>query len=387
MDLAIRFPDQGQIHLESRSLFSEPQDPKCQRFLERVFQAPEITQITIKSQQGSTHVPRAELGYCPKTHTLKEVIARVSGLLNASKAHIRRANKSNEASGSNGRVAGTHGPLSLNRHAVVPNVHSKSNAHVVRTNGRSRTNRHSCTRGYERLENARSAGQHSDASRAAVTITSARDSSGEIRYFRYGTIITHWEVKHELPGRLRLKNQIIYRKVELCQALERELMSVLGIAYFKTNPLTSSVLVQYDQQQLSREQIIEILGTALGNAEHISQMNKLDFHLPLCTASVPVAAVAQFAAPALLPAAAILFACTSIPTFRSAKAILLEEKRLGVGVLDAIVVIGCMATMAIFPGAVLCWCLAFGRLSLPPFLSGPMIMFCYFPPVFLRRCW
>ena len=42
MDLAIRFPDQGQIHLESRFLFSEPLDPKCQRFLERVFQRPRL---------------------------------------------------------------------------------------------------------------------------------------------------------------------------------------------------------------------------------------------------------------------------------------------------------------------------------------------------------
>ena len=43
-------------------------------------------------------------------------------------------------------------------------------------------------------------------------------------------------------------------------------MSVLGIDYFKTNPLTSTVLVQYDREQLSREQIVEILETALVNA-------------------------------------------------------------------------------------------------------------------------
>ena len=138
-------------------------------------------------------------------------------------------------------------------------------------------------------------------------------------------------------------------------------MSVLGITYFNTNPLTGGVLIQYDQQQLSREQIIEILETALVNAEHPSGMDKLDLHLPLCTASIPVAAVAQFAAPVLLPAAAFLFACTSIRTFKIAKAFLIEEKRLGVDVLDAIVIIGCMGTMAIFPGAVLCWCLGFGR--------------------------
>ena len=88
---------------------------------------------------------------------------------------------------------------------------------------------------------------------------------------------------------------------------------------------------------------------------------RVDLQLPLCTASVPLAAVAQFAAPALLPAAAVLFAYTSIPTFKNAREVLFDEKRLGVDVLDAIVVVGCMGTMAIFPGTVLCWCLSFGR--------------------------
>jgi heavy metal translocating P-type ATPase len=371
MDLAVRFPDQGQIHLESRFLFSEPYDPKCQSFLERVFQAPEITQITIKSQQGSTQVPRAELSYCPNTHTLKEVVARVSGLLKASKAHIRRANKSNGISGSNGHLTGTHGHSSSNKHTVATNIHPTLNAHIMRTNGRSSTNRdtaktnsHTSSSGHDLLKNVRSSRRRSETSRAAATITSITpppNSIGDIRYFRYGTVVTRWEVTHELPGRLRLKNQIIYRNAELCQAIERELMSVLGIAYFKTNSLTRGVLVQYDQEQLSREQIIETLDSALVNAGHPSGMDKLDLHLPLCTASVPVAAVAQFVAPVLLPAAAFLFACTAIPTFKGAKTVLIEEKRLGVDVLDAIVVIGCMGTMAIFPGAVLCWCLGFGR--------------------------
>ena len=76
---------------------------------------------------------------------------------------------------------------------------------------------------------------------------------------------------------------------------------------------------------------------------------------------MPFAAAAQFAAPGLLPVAAGLFAYTSIPTFKNAREVLVEEKRLGVDVLDAIVVVGCLGTMSIFPGAVLCWCLGFGR--------------------------
>ena len=113
--------------------------------------------------------------------------------------------------------------------------------------------------------------------------------------------------------------------------------------------------------QRPRTSILEILDSALANAEHPTKLDKLDLHLPVCTASLPLAAVAQFAMPGLLPVAAVVFAYTSIPTFKEAKQVLFDEKRLGVDVLDAIVVVGCLGTMAIFPGAVLCWCLAFGR--------------------------
>ncbi len=83
--------------------------------------------------------------------------------------------------------------------------------------------------------------------------------------------------------------------------------------------------------------------------EHPAKLDRLDLHLPICTALLPLAAAAQFAAPALLPVAAGIFAYTSIPTFKNARDTLFVERRLGVDVLDAIVVIGCLGTMSIFP--------------------------------------
>jgi Cu2+-exporting ATPase len=41
--------------------------------------------------------------------------------------------------------------------------------------------------------------------------------------------------------------------------------------------------------------------------------------------------------------------------------VLFKERRLGVDVLDSIVVAGCLATLQVFPGAILSWCLGFGR--------------------------
>ena len=192
--------------------------------------SPEITQVTIRSQLGSSKIPQAELGFCPRTHSLKEVVDRVTVLLNPGKlssngSHHPKRESSNGSSGSNG--------------------HAQSNGHAIHN----------------------SAGSGSAMEHPGVTFTSVtpvRDAKGEIRYFRHGTIVTQWEIKHELPGRLRLRNPVIHRKAELCQAIERELMSVLGIDYFKTNPLTSTVLVQYDRRQLTRDQIIEILEARAG---------------------------------------------------------------------------------------------------------------------------
>jgi hypothetical protein len=114
MDLAIRFPAVGRIHLESRFLFSEPQDPNCRRFLERVFQAREITEVTIKSADRTSEVPRAELGFCPRTYTLKHVVERVTESLNPRAARLNGTGRHthgslNGASGTNGHHSSDQG--------------------------------------------------------------------------------------------------------------------------------------------------------------------------------------------------------------------------------------------------------------------------------------
>ena len=81
MDIAISFPGQGQIRLESRDLFTEPASDTCRQFLERVFQAPEITDVTINSPRSDGGAPHADLRFCHRTYTLPEVVERVSTCL------------------------------------------------------------------------------------------------------------------------------------------------------------------------------------------------------------------------------------------------------------------------------------------------------------------
>jgi len=195
----------------------------------------------------------------------------------------------------------------------------------------------------------------------APSALTARDSHGAVRYHRYGQTVTGWKVVSERLGVIRLENPVLYRKAVLCEAIERELMSVLGVDRYETSSRDCCAKIEYDPRQLSPVQIIEILDSALANAEHPDQLDSLDLDLAICTASLPLAAVAQFAMPALLPVSAALFAYTAIPSFRGAYEVLFKERRLGVDVLDSIVVMGCLATLHVFPGAILAWCLSVGR--------------------------
>jgi Cu2+-exporting ATPase len=406
MDLSVSFPARGVIRLQSRYLFDDPDHPHCRLFLERVFQAEEIAHVAIKGGD----LPEAELRYCPQTFSLRHVVNRVSAFLSQRHeaapipsadfgssapppppAHdYHNGNGHHNGNGSahpngnghtNSTLANALAADPPRSNGYLDSPHDGTPNPIVREhrNGNGSSNGHGSQNGHGTHPEPAPPGSAPRATSkpphevrgpltpvpTPVTVaapSTARDKTGTVRYYRHDRVVTGWQILRESTGRLRLKNPVLYRKSELCQAIERELMSVLGVDRYKTSSLSSTVVIDYDPRQLSKWQVLEILDSALANAEHPTALDKLDLHLPLCTLSLPIAAVAQFAAPALLPAAAALFAYTSIPTFREARHVLFEERRLGVDVLDAIVVIGCLGTMSIFPGAVLCWCLSFGRL-------------------------
>jgi heavy metal translocating P-type ATPase len=177
---------------------------------------------------------------------------------------------------------------------------------------------------------------------------------------RYGSRISTWGIKHESEGRIRFHNAAVYRKRELCQAIERELMSLPGVDRYQTNDLSATVLIYYNDRQIHKDQLIDILDEVLHKSENIGE-SPTDLDFPLATASLGLAAASQFLAPIFLPVSAGLFLYSVIPSFKSAHTVLFKEKRLGVDVLDSIVVLTCLGTGQIFAGAVLAWCLSFGR--------------------------
>jgi len=189
----------------------------------------------------------------------------------------------------------------------------------------------------------------------------ARDCRGAVRYHRYGHRITGWRLVSERVGMIKLENPVLYRKATLCEAVERELMSVLGVTRYETSTIGCCAKIEYDPRLLSSVQIIEILDGVLANTEQPDGLDPVDLDFAICTASLPLAAIAQFAFPPLLPVSAALFAYTAIPSFGRAYEVVFKERRLGVDFLDSVVILGCLATLQVFPGAILTWCLSVGR--------------------------
>jgi Cu2+-exporting ATPase len=313
MELRVTFPAAGRIRIHSRALFTDPTNEACREFAGRVMQTTGVLSLKIHSpprangRKSSDFVPAAEVHYCTRTRTRKQAVQEICARLI-------------------GDAAG--------------NFYYDTNAADASTGRRASAN------GNDR----------------APPIHLFRDDRGVVRLYRHGPIVTSWQVKREAPGRLRLHHPALYRRKEVCQAIERELMSVLGIDQYSTSSLTATVLIAYKPRNLRREQVIEILESAIANACIPAKKDKPDLTFPLCTLSVPLAATAQFAVPALLPLSLALFAYTSVPSFKGAYEVVVKERRLGVDVLDSIVVTACAASGAVFAGSVLCWCLGFGRI-------------------------
>ncbi len=300
-DISISHVGDDTIRVQSSMLFSDLKSPFCQEFLKRVFQAKPVQSVAVQPVHRW-----ADVRYCTQSANRQSALQAIYACLAKT-------------------------PIAAERH------------------GEDRTP--------QQLHGHPSAGVTVDPERSWLP-----NERGEVRLFRHGKLVSDWQVKHELPGRIRLKHDALHRRSEVCQSVERELMSVLGVDNYKTNPTTASVLINYNVEQITRDQILEILDSALARLQVAATKDRPVLDMALCSVALPLAAVAQFAAPPLMPVAAGLFLYNSVTTFKEAYNVLLHEKRLGVDVLDAIVVVSCLGTGQVFAGSVLCWCLSFGRM-------------------------
>lgn len=185
-------------------------------------------------------------------------------------------------------------------------------------------------------------------------------SSKSVRLERYGNRLSTWTIRHELSGRIRFYHPGLRRRRDLCEAIEREFMNTFGVDRYSTDEFTGTVLIQYDPRQIRKHQIVAILDEALPKTAD-APLSPVDLDLPICTASVALAVTSQLWIPALAPLSAAVFLYSVIPSFKNAYDVVVKQKRLGVDVLDAIVVLMCLGTNRVLAGTVLGFTLGIAR--------------------------
>gem|GEM_PF-467770 len=384
MDISIQFPVDGRIDIRSEYLFGNLSEPRARTFVERAMRVPHVDRVTIRGKTYAGDISRAEIYFDARKYRRDQVIAAVIreianiGTLAASDrvAHSH-SNPKSFAKQSGVDVVSFSTATSVSTQATdslePPGFDSdqpQSGTERLSEETRERTQGHdrSAARRFsehphewlDRLWPHRNDGH--EVSENALSGAEPRTNRHVLSFNKNGELVTAWEILMDTPGKLKLRNSALYRRKEVCQVIERELMSVLGVDSYKTSPLTASLFLTYDPRQIRREQVLELLDHAIVAAEVPAKLDKFDLQLPIATGGVAIAAFGQFLFPALLPVGALLLAYCSITTFKEAYKTLFEEKRLGVDVLDSIVVVGCLLTSSIFAGAVLCWCLSLGRL-------------------------
>lgn len=187
-------------------------------------------------------------------------------------------------------------------------------------------------------------------------------ANNKVRFVRYDKIIHNWEVVHELPGRVRMKNPFILRKKEYCLEIERALHGTVGAEKFSTNPTTGSILVVYDKSTLNKEKLINIIESSLSD---FLQHNKKKLalraknRLNLSNVSLVASGLATFFFPAALPAIALLVLYTAFPSIKTAISSIGKGK-IKVEILDATIVLSCLVVNEIAAASLMVWILDVG---------------------------
>lgn len=188
----------------------------------------------------------------------------------------------------------------------------------------------------------------------------SESKNNEVSYARYGNFITTWEVLHELPGRLRIKNSALSYRKECCQNLEKTLLDTPGIKKINISYLTASVLINYNSDIITKFQLIGICDSALNSIpESDKAIKKLSVQgLPLSTLTMGLS---------LIPGIGIytvpLIVYTGWPIFKSAMTAL-KNKKISVDILDTAVICSCLFFAQFGAGAFMVWILDISDLLL-----------------------
>lgn len=181
----------------------------------------------------------------------------------------------------------------------------------------------------------------------------------KIEFNRYDDLVAPWEIKHTLPGRIRISHPLFYKNKDYIQKLGDNLLDTPGIEKVKGDNLSYNVLIIYNEDKFTRNKLIRILEDNLldliGKGDSLV---KSENRVSRALISMGFAALVQFSMPWAAPLAFLAVVLTGIPIFKSAIEAL-KEKKIKVDMLDAIVILSCLVTSQVFAAAFMVWIVDF----------------------------
>jgi hypothetical protein len=150
----------------------------------------------------------------------------------------------------------------------------------------------------------------------ADTLHLSAPDGASVRVHRYGEVISTWEVRHVLPGRLRIRHQGLRGHRGIGDALLEELAAVPGVIECRLGLRTGSLVVVHDPDRVSPDDLLRRCESALsregGNTAAAPSVARFGVGSLLLT----LAFAGYHVFPPLLVACALLLVAMNVGTFR-----------------------------------------------------------------------
>ncbi len=170
---------------------------------------------------------------------------------------------------------------------------------------------------------------------------------------RLGGRLVTWRVGSDRPDVLRLRHPRLRRDRVLARRLERMLLAIPGVKDVQLTSWTADLVVRFDQQRLDTETLLTVLQHAV-DEQAGTPLGASPLEMANTSATLGVAALADFVVPALAPVSACLLVGNNLRTFAAVGGDI-RRRRIGMPTLATAIILGTLATGQFLASGIMAW--------------------------------
>lgn len=175
---------------------------------------------------------------------------------------------------------------------------------------------------------------------------------------RVGGLLTTWRVDAEAADRLRFSHRRLRRDRVLARRVERFALRVPGVLDVRTTAWRGDLVVRFDAPRFDAVELLTGLQREVD--ERVAARATSPWEMAGTSATLGVAATADFAVSALAPVSAVLLVGTNLRTLGAAAAEL-RRGRIGMPTVASAIVLGTLATGQFLASGIMAWSFDFWR--------------------------